>query len=346
MGGHRLLPLLAVFLFAASAAVRAETDTAGDQDQSWVAYLDRVAQEAIREGVSPATIETAFNSLEPDERVIGFDRRQPEFVQTFEEYLVARVTDFRQREGRRLYREHQALLQEIGAAYGVDPEYIVAFWGLETSFGRYQGKYSIIRSLATLGFDQRRSAFFTAELIKALHILDEGHVAPDQFVGAWAGAMGQGQFMPSSFLRFAVDYDGDGRKDIWSNQADVFASIANYLKQAGWKSGAGWGTRVNYDASLQPGDLKPETRDTSCRALKHHTKQLPLSDWRNLGVSWEQSPGVGDDNSLWALIVPDGDQTNSYLVGGNFRTILRYNCANKYAVSVGLLAEAITQESS
>jgi membrane-bound lytic murein transglycosylase B len=299
-------------------------------------YLEDVRARAVAEGVSEETVDQVLLGLTVDERVIRFDRRQPEFVQTFEEYLDARVTDFRQEEGRRLLRQHARLLQTIADEYGVGAEYIVAFWGLETSFGRYQGKYSIIRSLATLGYDQRRSAFFTRELIFALKILDEKHISPEQFVGAWAGAMGQGQFMPSSFLRYAQDHDGDGRKDIWNSEADVFASIANYLREAGWKRGRGWGSRVEL-VEQDWSEIKPDSWDTTCRALRYHTRKMKPKAWADLGIS---SKSLNHDE-LYSLILPaEGDRTG-YLVGGNFRAILNYNCANKYAVSVGLLADII-----
>ncbi len=308
-------------------------------EQSFTEYLADVRATALAAGVAGQTIDTAFKDLEPDERVIGFDRRQPEFVQTFDEYLDARVSDFRKREARRLFDVHQSLLQAVAEKYSVDPEYIVAFWGLETSFGRYQGKYSIVRSLATLGHDPRRSAFFTAELIKALQILDAGHVAPEDFVGAWAGAMGQSQFMPSSFLAYAEDFDGDGRADIWTNHGDVFASIANYLNKAGWQQGAGWGGKASV-AALDFEALKPETWDTRCRALRHHSRKQTLVEW--------QAAGVVPDGPLkdqpYALVEPEEGATHGYLAGGNFRAILSYNCANKYAVSVGLLADIIAAD--
>lgn len=300
----------------------------------FASYLETVRERAISEGVSAATIDRAFEGLLPDERVIGFDRKQPEFVQTFDQYLDARVSEFRQQEGKRLLALHSELLARVQEHYGVEAEYIVAFWGLETSFGRYQGKYNIIRSLATLGHDPRRSTFFTSELINALRILDEGHVAPENFVGAWAGAMGQGQFLPSSFLRFAQDFDGDGKKDIWASEADVFASIANYLKQAGWQEGAGWGGRVALP-DLDFASLKPETYDTRCRALRHHSEKLPLSQWQALGVTAESGLREAD----YALVEPEEGAAEGYLAGGNYRAILNYNCANKYAVSVGLLAD-------
>lgn len=300
----------------------------------FVDYLEQVRAQAVAEGISESTVDEAFKNLTPDERVIGFDRKQPEFVQTFDQYLEARVSDFRQQEGKRLLQEHKALLARVTERYGVEAEFIVAFWGLETSFGRYQGKYSIIRSLATLGHDPRRATFFTSELIHALRILDQGHVKPESFVGAWAGAMGQSQFLPSSFLRFAQDFDGDGRKNIWQSEADVFASIANYLNEAGWREGAGWGGRVSLPA-LDFDSLKPETYDTRCRALRHHSRKLPLAEWQALGVV---SKGALPDMD-YALVEPEDDSSEGYLAGGNYRAILNYNCANKYAVSVGLLAD-------
>jgi len=310
-----------------------------DVSESFDEYLAKVRCSAIGNGIAPATVDDAFRGLTRDERVIGFDRKQPEFVQTFDEYLAARVTNFRKQEGRKLFKLHQPLLNEIAGLYGVDPEYIVAFWGLETNFGRYQGKYSIVRSLATLGHDQRRAAFFTAELLKALQILDEGHVSSEAFVGAWAGAMGQSQFMPSSFLRFAVDYDGDGRKDIWSTKGDVFASIANYLNEAGWKRGVGWGGPVSFD-TLDFASLKPLDVDPGCRALKRHSRKMSISNWKELGVV----PGVQLVEQPYALVLPEAGASSGYLVGGNYRAILNYNCADKYAVSVGLMAESIASD--
>ena len=299
-------------------------------------YLQGVRVRALEEGVSESTIDLALHGLTRDERVIAFDRRQPEFVQTFEQYLNARVSKFRQREGRRLLAEHERLLAQVSRRYQVEPEYIVAFWGLESSFGRHQGKYGIVRSLATLGHDARRSVFFTSELIDALKILDQGHVAPESFVGAWAGAMGQCQFLPGSFLDYAQDFDGDGRKNIWESEADVFASIANYLNKAGWRMGAGWGGRAALPSTGPDFPaLKPDSYDTRCRALRHHSRKLPLPEWRELGVIPKKQLPAG----VYALVEPEEGAPEGYLAGGNYRAILSYNCANKYAVSVGLLAD-------
>ena len=334
---HRLTRVFRVWL-AAVVTLMISQGTVAAGAKSFDDYLGKVRSAAILSGVASETVDAAFRGLVRDERVIGYDRKQPEFVQTFAEYLTARVTKFRKNEGRRLFKLHQPLLDEVADLYDVDPEYIVAFWGLETSFGRYQGKYNIIRSLATLGHDQRRAAFFTAELLKALQILDEQHVSPEAFVGAWAGAMGQSQFMPSSFLRFAVDHDGDGRKDIWSNKADVFASIANYLNKAGWKKGAGWGGPASFN-TLDFASLKPLEVDPSCRALKRHSRKMSIPSWKDLGVV----PLVQLADQAYALISPEAGASLGYLVGGNYRAILNYNCADKYAVSVGLMSEAIVR---
>jgi membrane-bound lytic murein transglycosylase B len=312
--------------------------TVASADQKpFEAWKQDIKGQALKRGISRQTV-SVLDGVEPDPRVLEFDRRQPEFVQTFEEYLTARVSDDRIALGRQMFREYHNILKAVSDKYDVDPQYLVAFWGLESSFGRYQGNYSVVRSLATLAHDQRRSAFFTSELFAALQILDEGHISPGEFLGGWAGAMGQNQFLPSSFLRYAQDFDGDGRKNIWDEQRDVLASIANYLATNGWARGAGWGTRVTIPVELDAGLLKPDKVPSGCRALRNHTKRLPIAQWRALGVT-------GDFDDLepgtYALVIPEQAETTTYLVGGNFRTILHYNCANKYAVSVGLMADLI-----
>ncbi|MBD3648009.1 MAG: lytic murein transglycosylase [Pseudomonadales bacterium] len=253
----------------------AVTASAADGERSFDQWLGDIRQTALKRGIGEETVKRAFAGLEPDPRVIGFDRNQPEFQQTFEEYLDARVNDFRIEQGRRLYKENRQTLEEIAEHYDVAPQYLVAFWGLESSFGRHQGKYSVIRSLATLAYDPRRSRFFTEELMAALRILDQGHVSLDEFVGGWAGAMGQNQFLPSSFLNYAQDFDGDGRKNIWSSRQDVWASIANYLQRNGWQRGAGWGFAAVLSEPLAFDTLRPASVPAGCRALRHHTRRLP-----------------------------------------------------------------------
>ncbi len=332
---RRILLALIFSVIGAAQAVQAEPDFSG-----FAEWLVKTAAEAEQRGISKEVVEAAFAHLEPDPRVISFDQRQPEFVQTFEQYLATRLSAERVRSARAHILSDQELLSRIAAHYGVEAEFIVAFWGLESSFGRYQGKYSVIRSLATLGFDPRRSRFFTEQLFNALRILEEGHVPPDEFVGGWAGAMGQNQFMPSSFLAYAADFDGDGRKNIWSSKADVFASIANYLKKNGWRERVGWGALVDIPENLDLASLTIERTQTGCRAHRSHTKQLVPAGWRALGI--ETSKTLKEEQD-YALILPSQGEDQGYLVGGNFDVILDYNCANKYAVSVGLLADKIVE---
>lgn len=305
-------------------------------------WLKGIQEKAREQGISEATV-ALLDDLERDPRVIKFDRRQPEFTQTFEEYLTARVTQYRIDKGRKYYRENKAQLEEIAKRYDVDAPYLVAFWGLESNFGQYQGKYSIIRSLATLGHDPKRTTFFTRELMTSLKILDEGHIEPEKFVGGWAGAMGQNQFMPSSFLNYAEDFDGDGRKNIWGNQVDVWASIANYLQKNRWRMNSTWGSKVELTETIDFATLKPESTPKGCRAYRHHTQALTLEQWQAKGVVVEKEL---DDSRTYAMVVPDEGESRAYLVGPNFRGILAYNCANKYAVSVGMLADLIASDQS
>ena len=325
---------LSVLLIAASPANAGSADPDNGSFQEWLAGIQA---EAKRKGFKQSTLQ-ALENIEPDPRVLKFDKRQPEFVQTFEEYLEARVTPYRINTARKYFTEHRQKLTEIGAAYNVDPEYILAFWGLESNFGKYQGTYSIIRSLATLGHDPRRSRFFTRELFNALQILDEGHVTADKFVGGWAGAMGQNQFMPSSFLNYAQDFDGDGKKNIWGSQVDVWASIANYLKKNSWREGEIWGLRVTLTQPIDFESLRPVKVRSGCRAYKSHTKTISIDAWRKMGV--EIDTAISPETQF-AMVIPAADETFGYLVGPNFSRILAYNCANKYAVSIGLMADEI-----
>lgn len=197
-------------------------------------WVEEFKQEAMQEGISKQTLDNAFADVEPIDRIIELDRKQPESTLTLEQYLQKIISDDRISEGRRLYAENKLVLEKISAQFGVPAPYIVALWGIETSYGENTGNYGVIESLATLAYDGRRSEFFRAELIKALKIAESDHITADNMSGSWAGAMGQCQFMPSSFLNFAVDYDGDGKRDIWNTNEDVFASIANYLQSSGW----------------------------------------------------------------------------------------------------------------
>lgn len=307
----------------------------------FVEWLELIKKEALELGIGKTIVDAALKDLEPDARVIGFDRRQPEFTQTFAQYLTARVSSNRVEEGKRLLQQNKASLNRIGDHYGVDSRYLIAFWGLESSYGKHQGTYRVIRSLATLAYDPRRSGFFRAELFNALQILDEGHIEAAHMLGGWAGAMGQNQFLPSSFLKYAQDFAGDGQKDIWNDPVDVWASIANYLQKNGWREDQSWGMKVQLPTGFNFAELKPDETPGGCRALRQHTRKMALGTWQQMGVRNETGGDLPETDVTVALIVPDDRQGFTYLAYPNFRTILSYNCANKYAVSVGLMVDLL-----
>jgi membrane-bound lytic murein transglycosylase B len=208
------------------------------------AWLKELRAEASQKGISDVTLDAALSGIKPIPRVVELDRKQPEFTLTFDQYMNRVVPRSRVEKGRKRLAENKAILTEVSKKFGVPPQFLVAFWGIETDFGRVTGGFKVIPALATLAYDGRRSAFFRKELLLALQIINGGHIKADVMVGSWAGAMGQPQFMPSSFTGYAVDYDKDGRKDIWTTRADVFASAANYLSSYGWRASERWGRRV------------------------------------------------------------------------------------------------------
>jgi membrane-bound lytic murein transglycosylase B len=230
--------------------------------------------------------------------------------------------------GRELLAQHRPLLEEIGAAYGVQPRFIVALWGIETNFGTYTGGFPVIQALATLAHDGRRSSYFREELLNALQILDDGHIDVARMQGSWAGAMGQSQFMPSSFLRFAQDYDGDGRRDIWTTEADVFASAASYLAGFGWDADQTWGRQVRLPAGFDAGLADLEIRK-------------PLSEWQRLGVRRADGQNLPAGDLTASLVLPDGPGGPAFLVYDNYRTIMRWNRSTYFATTVGILADRI-----
>ena len=296
-------------------------------DVDFPTWLKGLRQEARQAGIRDATLDRALAGVQPIPRVIELDRKQPERTMTFAQYMERVVTQTRIAEAKRKYAENKALLEEVGQRYGVEPRFIVALWGIETNFGQNMGSFPVVASLATLAYDGRRSAFFRKELLNALKIIDQGHVAPESMMGSWAGAMGQSQFMPSSFLSYAVDYNGDGRRDIWATREDVFASIANYLARAGWRRDAGWGAEVRLPASFDAAVAGLETR-------------RPVDDWRRLGVAAANGtklPASGDAS----LVLPGGSDGPALLVFDNFRTILKWNNSQYFASAVGYLADSV-----
>lgn len=304
-------------------------------------WLVKLRVEASEKGISDKIIEQALTDIKPYPKAIKSDRAQPEFKRTFVNYSTKRLSKWRVTTGFKKQKEHQQILEKVSKAYGVQPRFILSFWGLETNYGNYTGNNEIIRSLATLAFDKRRAEYFRKELFNALTILDQGHIELKDMKGSWSGAMGQGQFMPSSFLRFAQDFDGDGKKDIWNNHADIFASIANYLRHFGWSDQQTWGRQVTLpkNASTWIDSVKAQKPENGCRALRAHTAKLPLSRWNELGIRRLNTTDLPAVDMEATLIMPDGLSGPAFLTYPNYRTILRYNCANSYALTIGLLAD-------
>jgi membrane-bound lytic murein transglycosylase B len=291
-------------------------------------WIKELRKDAVTKGVRPATLDVALKGVKLIPRVVELDRKQPEFTLTFRQYMDRVVPQGRVDKGRQKLRENRALLQQISRKYGVPPKFIVAFWGIETDFGRITGGFSVISALVTLAYDGRRSTYFRGELMNALKIIDGGHITAKAMVGSWAGAMGQPQFMPSSFLNFAVDHDGDGRKDIWKNVADVFASAANYLARSGWKGDQTWGRPIRL----------PKGFDQTLAG--HGTRKL-ISEWQKLGVRRADGTDLPTRDLKASVVLTEGPGSAAYLAYNNFRTILKWNRSNFFAIAVGSLADRI-----
>ena len=289
--------------------------------------LAEKAEYALAQGVSKTRIESEFANLNFVPRVIELDRRQPEFISTFPDYFSKRVNEWRINKGREKFAEHAAFLQELTTQYGIPGHYLVSFWGLETNYGGYKGKMSTLDSLATLACDQRRSKFFTRELIFALKLMDKEGLEKSKMVGSWAGAMGHTQFMPSSYTNYAIDGDGDGRADLWESEKDALTSAANFLQRLGWKSGLRWGREVtlppNFDYSLA------------------NTGKRTLREWRSLGITRTDNSSLGALDIKAKLIVPSGHKGPAFLAYDNFNVIKRWNNSEFYAIAVGRLATRI-----
>lgn len=294
------------------------------------AYVSALRQEAIDKGFSVDLVERAFATVTFRKKAVKADKNQPEVKLTLDRYLSTRVPDWKVKQAIARSREHTELLQKVASTYGVQPRFIVALWGNESNFGRIQGSFPVVSALVTLAFDGRREALFKKQLFAALQILEEGHVSVDKFTGSWAGAMGQSQFMPTSFLAYAVDFDGDGRKDIWQSEADVFASIANYLSSEGWDDSMTWGRQV----VLVDGVPSEDT------GLGKDKMRL-LQEWQALGVRRFDGSALPTRNIRASLIMPDGPQGRIYLVYNNFHTLMRWNRSTYFGTAVGYLSERI-----
>ena len=294
------------------------------------AFLAGVRRDAIGRGIRASTVDAAFRNVQFLPRVIELDRKQPERVLTFTQYIAKVITPQRKEDARQQLAENRVLLDAISRRYNVEPAIIVSLWGLESDFGRLPGNFSTISALATLTYDGRRGAYFRSELIAALRILDEGQIRVEEMTGSWAGAMGGPQFMPSSFLEYAVDYDGDGRRDIWNSRGDVLASIANYIRGLGWRGGQSWGQDV-----LLPDGFNPGFAGLNARR--------PTGEWSRLGVRRIDAGPLDARESEASLVMPEGANGPALLVYANFRAIMKWNPSTYFAVSVGYLADSMAR---
>ena len=286
-------------------------------------FVASVRAEAGRAGVRPAVLDEALHGLTPNPDVIRLDRKQPEFTLTWAQYRARVLPRRRLDKGGAAYTDNAALLSETAERYGVDPGVIVGIWGLESGFGANTGGFGVVRSLATLAYEGRRAAFFRGELLAALRILNDGDIGASAMMGSYAGAMGQPQFMPSAFLRYAADGDGDGRRDIWNSRPDIFASVANYLARCGWRQGEPWGQPV-----LVPSGFAGATGRDVMR---------PLGAWQAEGVRRIDGRAFSRLDVRGALLLPDGPGGDAFMVYPNFHVIRRYNPSDFYALAVGLL---------
>lgn len=322
-------------LFAAQAE-QAITDEARFQQ-----YVTDLKQEAKDKGYAATLVEQAFTGVKFRKKVVKADKTQPEFVETLETYLPKRVPEWKVKKARSLYKENKALLDQIGKEFNVQPRFIVSLWGLESAFGKYQGRYPVISSLVTLSFDGRREAFFKRELFHALDILKSG-VSFELLKGSWAGAMGQAQFMPSSYQSYAIDYDGDGVKDIWKNKADVFASAANYLAKQGWNGNLTWGRQVKVPTDFDFSQAVPSKTRGRSHWLKEWDKtELTLAQWNELGVTRMDGSALPTRNIKAAMMLPDGEQGRAYLAYDNYKVLMHWNRSYYFVSTVGYLADRI-----
>lgn len=301
-------------------------------------WLAGVRAEAGTRGIRAEIVERALGGVAPVAQILERDSSQAEFTLDLEAYLKRRLTPATIRTAQQMYTRHRALLTRVGTRYTVDPRIVVAVWGLESNFGRFAGVRPTIPALVTLAYDPRRGAMFRAELFAALEILNRGDIEIDRLKGSWAGALGQPQFMPSSYLQYAQDFDGDGRRDIWSSQADVFASIAFYLQEHGWTRGATWGREVSMPEALQTRALAIPRREAGCRAERLMTPPEPLPRWRTFGLR-TLTGGTFPGGTAAASLLQAGRR--SFLLYANYDALLGYNCAHTYALSVGLLANRL-----
>ena len=299
-----------------------------EKEISFSQYVENIKQEALTLGIDQTIINNAFQNVEFLQRSVISDKEQPEFKMTLDTYIPRAVPDWKIKQAREAYTKHYHLLQKIGKEYGVQPRFIVALWGIETNFGKLTGRHYVISSLTTMAYEGRREALFKKQLFAALTILEQGHISQEKFIGSWAGAMGQVQFMPTSYLNYAVDYDGDGKKDIWNTYADVFASAANYLKTEGWNDKETWGRQVRL----------PKQFDLELAGID---KEKTLQEWQNLGVRRFNGQDLPKVDINASLVIPDDEHGRVYLTYNNYKVLMHWNRSYYFATAVSYLSERI-----
>lgn len=319
------------FLFSALVFFSCVNGAQAYDPVSFASWSDGVKQKAIAKGISQQTVDNVLGDLTFIPKTIELDRKQPEGTITFAKYKTRTLSQTRIDKGRKMMVKYADILDKISKQYNVQPQYIIALWGIETSYGGYTGGFDIVNALATLAYEGRRAAFFESELLKALTILDQGHISRPDMKGSWAGAMGQNQFMPSSFMAYAVDFNGDGHKNIWTDYEDAFASTANYLKNAKWKGDERWGRKVTLPANF--------SKEMISWKLKK-----PIATWASMGVrNLDGSPLPVVDDMQASIVAPDGINGETYIIYNNYRSLMRWNSSTYFATSVGLLADLIVQ---
>ena len=305
-------------------------------------YVSSLKQEALDKGYDSLLVDKAFATAIYKEKVVSADKNQPEVKETLSTYLPKRVPQWKIDRARKLYKENKVTLEKIAAEFGVQARFIVAIWGLESNFGAIQGGHNVIASLVTLAFDGRREALYKRQLWSALDILTSGHISLDKFKGSWAGAMGQTQFMPSSFNAYAVDYNKDGRKDIWTTKEDAFASIANYLKQEGWNDSLTWGRQVTLPKNFDSKYILKRGTKTRKEWLRYWNKsERSLADWQTLGVRRVNGSDLPKVDVDAALVMPDDINGSMFLAYDNYKVLMHWNRSYYFATSVGYLSDHI-----
>lgn len=305
-------------------------------------YVQALKLEAIEKGYEESIVKSSFENITFYKRAVKADRKQPEKVETLDTYLPKRVPEWKVKKARKLYKENEELLLKVAEEYEVQPRFIVSLWGLETNFGKITGNFNVVSALSTLAYEGRREAFFKKQLWAALTILQEGHISIENMKGSWAGAMGQNQFMPTSFLAYAVDGDGDGKKDIWQNKADVFASMANYLKREGWNDDLTWGRQVKLPKDFDLSLAIPKNTGSRKNWLKAwRDKEKSLAEWQTLGVRRADGTSLPKVDITAALVFPDDEKGRVYLAYNNYKSLMHWNLSYYFVSSVGLLSDRI-----